>query len=255
MEMFTTIPEGIIQKAIAVIITITIALLLNILFRSLIKIPLPGNPRLAKTYTAFLRNCLTLIISVITAYIVFLLLEIDITPLLASAGVIGVVVGIGARSVFEDLIAGFFLTTQSTLAIGDFVNIGNGIEGTVTNIGLKNLTLRGVNGAMITIPNGQIKNIVNLTSGRAVNAIAIPVKGVKSVDTVLTVFESVLKDIQKNEDYQISPDSKIVGVTNIDGNGITVMTELVTPYAYRGKVDNEYRYMILKALEKKKIYY
>lgn len=252
--MLFNLPESIIERILYTCVTVVIAVLLNVIFRSFIRLPSLNNARRGKTYTTIIRNFVTLIIVIIALHVIFLIFAINITPLLASAGVIGVVVGIGARSVFEDLIAGFFLTTQSTVAVGDYINLSNGVEGSVMNIGLKNMTLKGNNGSLITVPNGQIKNIINLTYGKAVNMVTIPVKSGQAIDTIIAVITEALEKLKKDETFELAPDSEVIGITNIDGQqGITIMTKIITPYGLRGKVDNEFRYRVIKAFEKHKL--
>lgn len=249
-----SLPDAIFHKIISVLVVLVGAMILNVVLRSFVRFPQLDGLRRGKTYVTILRNCISLVILIFTIHIILLILAVDITPLLASAGVIGIVVGIGARSVFEDLIAGFFLTTQSTMGIGDYIKLSADVEGTILNIGLKNLTLKSPSGALITIPNGQVKTITNLTYEKAVNAIAISLAPTIDIDAVLEVCKHVLEKLKKEEKYNVSDDSKVLGVTNIDyQTGVTITTLITTPTPMRGIIDNDFRYQVLKELEKKKL--
>ena len=99
-------------------------------------------------------------------------LGFNISPLLASAGVVGLAVSFGSQSLVRDFVTGFFLQLEHQFALGDVIRIG-AVEGTVENITLRLVYLRDATGALHIIPNGQITQVTNLT--RAWGRVAIDV--------------------------------------------------------------------------------
>jgi moderate conductance mechanosensitive channel len=244
----TLISPTLINSSLLVLIIILTALLINAFLRSLIRVPHQLETRRGKTYLMVVRNTITLVLVIITVQIILMVLGINVVPLLASAGVLGIVIGIGARSLFEDLIAGFFLISHSKVAIGDYIMIGNDLEGTVAEMGFKNLTLIGPGGALIIVPNGQVKQIVNNSYGIANNIIEIPVKPNQDIDKVLKCAEKVLKSFKDDPHFVVNETSKIIGITKIDVQSALILTVvLVTDSGLRGLVDNEYRYRLIKS--------
>ncbi len=238
---------------IKIFIVILISIFINYFLRSFINLPNKVQSRRGKVYITVARNVVTLIIFLITSYIVFLMAGVNLTPLLASAGLIGIIAGIGAHSLLDDLIAGFFLILQSQIETGDYVRVGSaGIEGTIIKIGFKNLTLKDKNGSLVIIPNGQINNLTNYTYGKANNFIDITAKLDRPIDEILKIFDDVLKDFKNDKNYKIYDESKVIGISNMAVDNITITTLIITNYSLRGKIDMDFRYRLLKKMEESK---
>ncbi|MBI1863318.1 mechanosensitive ion channel family protein, partial [Candidatus Microgenomates bacterium] len=235
-------------------IVIIAALVINSLLRSLVKVPRQLDNRRGRTYKVVIKNAITLIVVFLVLYILFKIWNIDIAPLLASAGIIGIVVGIGSRSLFEDLLAGMFLVSQSRVAVGDYISIGNGVEGTVDSIGLKNTTLISGNGAYTVVPNGQIKQVTNNAYGKAQVVLEIPVKTGQHLDTVLKTIGDVIASFDDDQEFTLLKGTKIIGVNKIDVHGAFVVNVLlVAEGRLRGAIEPQFYYRLIKAFEKKKL--
>src|SRR5437667_12373606 len=141
MPIDTPVYKEIAQGLFYVSLTILVAIIVNRILRSFIKVPKKFESRRAHTYVTIVRNIVTIIIYTITIYVILVTLGVNFTPLLASAGIIGVIIGISARTAIEDLINGFFLLTQDSIAIGDYVKLETA-EGYIEKIGARTLTVR-----------------------------------------------------------------------------------------------------------------
>src|SRR4051812_14036596 len=126
----------------------------------------------ARTAAKLFRNLARAVLVVITVLLVFGQLGFNISPLLASAGVVGLAVSFGSQSLVRDYVTGFFLQLEHQFALGDVIRIG-AVEGTVENITLRLVYLRDASGALNIIPNGQITQVTNLT--RAWGRVAVDV--------------------------------------------------------------------------------
>src|SRR5437016_3993333 len=126
--MHFTFSPALVKSLFTVSMTILIAILADNFFRMFIKLPKHFENRRAQTFVTIIRNIVTVIVYGIALHIIFIELGINITPLLASAGILGITVGIGARPLVEDLITGLFLLSQDSIAVGDYIRIDD-IEG------------------------------------------------------------------------------------------------------------------------------
>lgn len=233
-------------------IVLVSGLIINSILRSLIKVPLKFDNRQGRTYATVFRNTISLIIGFVLLYALFRIWKIDIAPLLASAGIIGIVVGIGSRSFFEDLIAGIFLIPETKIAIGDFINLGGNIEGTVESIGLRSITLISTNGAYTVVPTGQIKQVTNMSFGKAQVTLDIYVKPGQSPDVILNVFKDVLESYEEDEHPKLLKGSKVIGVTKID-RAYIVSSLLISEPSLRGKIEPDFNKRIIKAFVRNKL--
>lgn len=129
----------------------------------------------AETITPLLRNVVFVTIVVIASIAALANLGVNVTPLLAGAGVIGLAVGFGAQTLVQDLITGVFILVEDTLAIDDFVDVG-GNMGTVEKLSLRTIRLRDLDGIVHSVPFSQIKAVQNYSRefGYALFRIRIP---------------------------------------------------------------------------------
>lgn len=141
-------------------LTILIAVIVNSVLRSFIKLPYGYDNRRGQTYVLVIRNSISVVVYVIALHIIFGILEINIAPLLASAGIVGLSIGLGAKPLIEDLIGGMMLLSQDTITIGDDVEIDGSI-GKIEKISFRTLNIRAKDGSLHIIPNGMVKKVIN----------------------------------------------------------------------------------------------
>ena len=129
----------------------------------------------AQTMMPLIRNVLFVAIAIIALIIALANMGMNVTPLLAGAGVIGLAIGFGAQSLVADLITGLFIIIEDSLAIDDYVDVG-GHLGTVEGLTIRTVRLRDIDGIVHTIPFSEIKSIKNYSRefGYAIFRIAIP---------------------------------------------------------------------------------
>lgn len=129
----------------------------------------------AQTMMPLIRNVLFVAIFIIALIVALANMGMNVTPLLAGAGVIGLAIGFGAQSLVADLITGLFIIIEDSLAIDDYVDVG-GHLGTVEGLTIRTVRLRDIDGIVHTIPFSEIKSIKNYSRefGYAIFRIAIP---------------------------------------------------------------------------------
>jgi small conductance mechanosensitive channel len=132
----------------------------------------------------------------VTALLVLQRLQIPLSSLVAPATVVGVAVGFGAQRLVQDLLAGFFVITEHQYGFGDVVRISEpgtttGVLGTVEEVTLRVTRLRTVNGELLILPNGEIRQVTNLSRDWARSVIDVPVPGDADITRVNDVLRAV----------------------------------------------------------------
>ncbi|MBC7334521.1 MAG: mechanosensitive ion channel family protein, partial [Actinobacteria bacterium] len=153
------------------------------------------------TFTSVVSNLVILIGVVVALLIVADELGIQIAPVLAGAGIAGIIVGLGAQSLIKDLINGTFILFEQWFQVNDIVTIGD-VSGVVEKFSLRTTVLRDLEGVVHYIPNGEIKILSNRTQqwARAVVDVAVHYK--EDTDRVINVLESIFDEFMEDERYK-----------------------------------------------------
>ncbi len=253
---FPLFSSDMIKNYIYVGITLLVAVLLDNILRSLIKVPKSFDNRRSRRFTVITRNMITAVVYTISAYIILTILGIDLTPLLASASIIGIVLGIGARSIIEDFVTGLFLLSHDSVAMGDYVKIADNIEGYVERIDSRTMTIRGQDGSLYLIPNGQIKGISNYSRNKANILIDLPLKSNQDINKTFKCAENALEHLKKDEklgEFVLSG-SAVNGIEDFRNPEIMILrVTLITQPIRRWELGRKYRYLVKREFEKGKI--
>lgn len=160
---------------------------------------------------------------VVLAILLTLNLFIEIGPLLAGAGILGLAVSFGAQSLVKDFLSGFFFLLENQFAIGDVIEAG-GKSGVVEYITLRIVVLRDVDGARHIIPNGEIKVVSNRTAGWARAVVDVAVGPAESVERTLEVFQDEVARFAEDEEWAPLLDGvpEVWGVEAIGDNRVVV---------------------------------
>jgi moderate conductance mechanosensitive channel len=235
--------------------TLVLAIFADIILRSLIRVPHNFDTRRSRTFATILRNIMTVVIYSIAFYIILATIGINITPFLASAGIVTLVIGLGARTLIEDLINGLFLLSQDSIAIGDAVKIDDA-EGKIERVNFRTLTIRSGDGSLHIIPNGQVKKVINLSRYKSRFSIEIPMKADQSIETVLKSANEALTLFEKDKDMSalLLPGSVVDGIEDFKSDGHMILkTTLIVDYENRSTAARHYRYLLKKSFEKHKL--
>lgn len=258
-----TISQVTTEKAFYVSLTILCAILADLILKSLIRVPKHFDNRRARTFTAFLRNIITTLVYVFAAYSIFTILNINLTPLLAYASIIGVIIGISSRSILEDFVNGIFLLSLDSIAIGDYIKIDDDpkdgfiAEGIVEKIGIRTVSVRNyLDGSLYVIPNGKVKKFINYSRPKSSAQIDLIVKADNDIDKTLNAANIALEKLGEDEELgkYILPGSKVNGIEGFQTfNFMTIKVSIFTPPSRRLDLGRKYRYLVKKEFEKNKI--
>ncbi|MFN8125540.1 MAG: mechanosensitive ion channel family protein [Candidatus Nanopelagicales bacterium] len=151
------------------------------------------------------------------------LLGIDIAPLLASAGVIGVALGFGAQTLVKDYLSGIFLILEDQFGVGDFVDLGEAI-GTVEEVTLRVTRLRDTSGVVWYVRNGEILRVANRSQGWTVAIIDIPVSYAEDLHRVQEIVDRAADEMVADPDCIVTEFSRpaYAGVESVSGEAVTV---------------------------------
>ena len=202
------------------------------------------------TLTGLLR---TLAVSVVWAIVVIIALDqlgLDITPVLASAGILGLAIGFGAQNLVRDVISGFFIILENQVRLGDVARI-NGQGGLVEKISFRTITLRDQAGVVHVFPNGTITTLSNMTKGWSGYVIDVGVAYKEDTDHVSQVMASVAEEMRQDPKFaqkMIEP-IEILGVDNFGSSEVVIKARLKTLPIEQWTVGREYRRRLKKAFD------
>ncbi len=176
--------------------------------------------------------------------------NINLTPLLASAGVVGVGIGLGAQSLFKDMLNGVFILVENQFNVGETVKIA-ALSGTVENLTLRCTTLRDGDGTLYIIPNSQIATVANLSRDFAVGSLNVNVDASADPDKVLRVLRMVAGTLRNDDAFKaaILSDPDIPGIDKIAGREVTYPVNIRVGVNQKDGVLRELRRRILLAFE------
>jgi small conductance mechanosensitive channel len=149
------------------------------------------------------------------------LVGVDSTSLLASAGILSLVVGLGAQSLIKDILAGIFIVFEGEFRVGDIVTIGD-YRGTVMDIGLRTTKILGLDGNIKIFNNSEISGVLNMTQAVSYALCQINIEYGQDIDYVEEVLERELPEIKKKYPKIIEgPD--LFGVSSLEDSGVTLL--------------------------------
>ncbi|MGH9019040.1 MAG: mechanosensitive ion channel family protein, partial [Acidimicrobiales bacterium] len=157
----------------------------------------------AVTITAMVANIWRVVIAVIAFFVALGTIGINLTPLLAGATVVGATIGFGAQSMVRDLLAGFLLIIEDQFDIGDSLTVGT-TSGTVEDLSLRVTRLRGADGTVWFVPNGEIRVLANTSRGWAEAMVDVTVPATADVDDVLAVLVDAAQAVARDARYAAS---------------------------------------------------
>jgi small-conductance mechanosensitive channel len=203
----------------------------------------------AQAIGSVLRGAATAIVFVIAALLVLSEFNINLAPLIAGAGIVGVALGFGAQSLVKDLLAGLFMLMEDQYGVGDVVDVGEA-SGIVEAVGLRITTLRDVQGVFWYVPNGEIRRVGNRSQGSAVVVVDTPIGYAPVTEAVDALRDAAqrLADDPELGDALVDP-PELLGVERVTMEGAVVRTTVKTAPEAQWRVGRELRRYQTEALE------
>ncbi|MGW8380273.1 mechanosensitive ion channel domain-containing protein [Streptomyces sp. ODS28] len=197
-----------------------------------------------------LRNVASFVIMGTAVLMVLSNLGINLAPLLASAGVAGVALGFGARNLVQDLLAGMFMLLEDQYGVGDRVDAGEAC-GTVLEIGLRVTQLRGDDGEIWYIRNGEIKRVGNLSQGWSTASLDVQVRASEDLDAVRAAVQAAGEELGKTEpwDEMLWEPVEVLGLDSVTLDAMVIRVSAKTMPGKKLAVERELRWRIKRTLD------
>lgn len=257
--MFATLRILLISFA-AWVLLFVLKLLLNRMQRSLIhraseqgEMATEAAKRI-ETLVRLLRQAVVIIVWVMVGLVILRELGVEIAPILASAGVVGLAVGFGAQNLVRDIISGFFIILENQVRVGD-VAVVNGTGGLVERINFRTIVVRDETGTVHVFPNGSITTLANMTQEWSAYVFEIRVAYKEDVDSVVAVMQKVGAELRNDETFGplMMEDIEIYGVDSFQDSAVAIKGRLRTLPIKQWNVGREYRRRIKLAFDREGI--
>lgn len=212
-----------------------------------------ANPR-ARTLLPMLRNAAIIILAVVVGIVTLSELGINIAPLLAGAGVLGVAVGFGSQTLVKDFLTGLSIILENTIAIGDVVTIA-GHSGTVEGMSIRTVRLRDAQGALHILPFSEITQIINQTKGYSYALMDIGVAYDSDLKKVMKVMQKTGEKLQADPAYKpmIMEPIEVLGVETFGDSSITVRCRIKTEPGKQWEIKRAFMLLIKERFDAEKI--
>jgi len=252
-DLWITIGQAILKIIFIIIIARILVKLVsnsvNQIFRKREKLQL--NERRVETMRSLVNNVTSYVIYFVAILLIMGQFGLDLGPVLASAGVVGLAVGFGAQNLVRDVITGFFIIFEDQFAVGDYIQTGQ-FFGEVQEIGLRITKIKGYTGEIYIIPNGSITEVTNFSTQNSLAVLDVRVAYEEDVDKVIDILNQSLKDAPSIiEELVASPE--VVGVQDLGPSEVLIrLTAECKPMAHFS-ANRKLRILVKKIFEEKGI--
>jgi small-conductance mechanosensitive channel len=175
---------------------------------------------------------------------------VNVTPVLAGAGIVGLAIGFGAQNLVKDLVSGFFLILENQVRVGD-VAVINGIGGLVEAISFRTIVLRDEAAVVHVFPNGSVNTLANMTKDWSAYVISVNVAFKEDPDRVVDVMRRVGEEMFAEPNYRAAmlEPIEIFGVDGFTDSAVTIKGRLKTLPLQQFTIGREYRRRLKKAFD------
>ncbi|MGV0029104.1 mechanosensitive ion channel family protein [Phormidesmis priestleyi] len=215
------------------------------------------SQRFALRFSTFSRVVKSLSAIIILSTCILALLSvagIEVMPLLAGAGIIGLGISLASQNLIKDVINGFLILMEDQYAVGDVIQVGK-VSGLVESMNLRITQLRNAEGRLITIPNSAITIVENLSKDWSRVDLAIVISYSTNLDEAITAIEKVGQEMSRDPEWQdkILEPPEVLGADDLNSTGVTLRVWIKTQPLQQWKVGREYRRRLKFALDEQGI--
>ncbi len=194
-----------------------------------------------RTLLPLLRTTLWITISIFAVLTILSEIGINVAPLLAGAGIIGVAIGFGSQKLVQDLINGIFLLLENAMQVGDFVTV-SGLSGTVEALSVRAIRLRASDGSVHLIPFSNVTSVTNVNRGLGNASVNVTVDYNEDTDCVSAELKAIVGEMRNEPSFSamMLSDLQLWGVDKVDGAGVTILGQVVCTDTGRWAVQREF---------------
>ena len=204
----------------------------------------------AKTLGVLFKSIASAVIGVVTIMMLLGEFDINLGPLIAGAGIVGVAIGFGSQALVGDLLSGIFMLIEDQYGVGDVIDAGDA-TGTVESVGLRTTRIRDVRGTLWHIPNGQIRRVGNMSQVWARAILDIDVAYDTDLDLAMETIKAVADGLweEQLEEATIVEEPVISGVQNFGADAVTIRLSVRTEPAEQWSTGRVLRKRIKEAFD------
>ena len=244
--------EKVVIPLLIILFSILIYLFISKLINKLLMIKLNGvriNQRRQRTTVGLINNIIKYFIMIVALMMILDVYGIDTKSLIASLGVLSLVVGLALQDLLKDFIAGFSIIFEDQYAVGDIVTIGD-FKGTVTYLGIKTTRLRAMNGETLIIPNRNVDRVINHTLEHSTSFMDMPIAYSTDIDKAKEVLSNVCDELVNELKLD---EAKVCGVQELGNSSMAIRISFTAKFA--NKITNEqiFRERVKKAFDENHI--
>lgn len=194
-----------------------------------------------RTLLPLLRSALTVAVGVVAGLTVLSQIGIDIAPLLAGAGIVGVAIGFGSQKLVQDLITGIFLLLENAMQVGDWVTV-SGLSGSVENLSVRTIRLRAGDGSVHIIPFSSVTSVTNTNRGLGNAAVSVTLAYSADSDRAGAELKAIASAMRKEATYapMMLSELQLWGVDKLDGAAVTLAGQIPCTDTGRWPVQREF---------------
>ncbi len=203
------------------------------------------------TVSLVLQNVLKYILWFVAIIGILQLLGLGATvgSLLATAGIAGIAIGIGAQSLIGDVVAGLFILFENAVSVGDYIQIGDAI-GTVQEIALRTTTIKGWRGELYTIPNGKIGTLINYSRTDQLAIVEVDIAYEADLDRAAECMLAAAASYAAENPTLVAGEARMLGVVQLGQSGVTLRMAVPVQPARQWKVQYELPPLVKAELQK-----
>ena len=194
-----------------------------------------------RTLLPLLRTTVLITIAIIAGLMILGEIGINIAPLLAGAGIVGVAIGFGSQKLVQDLITGIFLLLENAMQVGDNVTV-SGLSGVVEALSVRTIRLRAGDGSVHIIPFSSVTSVTNVNRGLGNASVVVSVAHDEDTDHVSDELKAIVAEMREDADLsaKMLSDLQLWGVDKVDGASVTIAGQVVCTDSGRWAVQREF---------------
>jgi small-conductance mechanosensitive channel len=194
-----------------------------------------------RTFQPMLRTALLCLIVTVVGLTALSEIGVNIAPLLAGAGIVGIAIGFGSQKLVQDLITGLFLLLENTVQVGDNVSV-SGLSGTVENVSIRTIRLRAGDGAVHIVPFSAVTTITNASRGAGNAAVSVNVSYKEDTDRAGQILKDIVAEMRNETEYRpmIRGDLELWGIDKVDGSMASIVGQIRCTDSGRWPVQREF---------------
>ncbi|MBB2205895.1 mechanosensitive ion channel domain-containing protein [Gluconacetobacter takamatsuzukensis] len=207
----------------------------------------PGRAMRLRTLSPILRTVLLVCLSIVVLMTVLSQIGLNIAPLLAGAGIIGVAVGFGSQKLVQDFITGIFLLLENAMEVGDWVTAG-GLSGTVETLSIRTLRLRAGDGSVHIIPFSAVSTVTNINRGLGNAAVSVDIAPDQDIDRAAALLADIVQGMRQDPDLApgMLSDLQYWGVNAVSSQAVTLLGQIVCTDAARWPVQRAFNRLLVQ---------